>query len=99
MAWLKNSVLLMDYKVNHKQSEIRMLINNKDFLQGIIKDCRSVGIDPILFGGWAEEYHGKEPWIHRDIDFLVNSEDLSSVDELISNTAGWHGNSGPTLPN
>ena len=69
--------------------EKAIMPNNQKFLCRVIKQCRSFGIDPIVFGGWAEEYQGKDPWAHADIDFIICAKDLSDVDLMISSTKEW----------
>jgi hypothetical protein len=58
------------------------MANNQEFLCRVIKKCRSFGIDPIVFGGWAEEYHGKELWTHADIDFFNQTKLIWPKGEL-----------------
>lgn len=63
--------------------------NDLSFLRYVLQTCFRYGIHPIVFGGWAEELQGNDPWEHSDVDLLVWKKDLSKVEQLISNERNW----------
>jgi hypothetical protein len=63
--------------------------NDLSFLRYVLQTCCRYGIHPIVFGGWAEELQGKDPWKHSDVDLLVWKKDLSKVEQLISIEKNW----------
>jgi hypothetical protein len=45
------------------------------------------GLEPVVFGGWAEELHGlRAPGPHHDIDLLVLGPDRQRLDGLLRRT-------------
>lgn len=45
------------------------------------------GLEPVVFGGWAEELHGlRAPEPHHDIDLLVVDPDRELLDGLLRRT-------------
>lgn len=55
------------------------------FLSTILTRLQSVGLDVVVFGGWAEELSRlRQPGVHSDVDLLYFSDGFAPVDRLVS---------------
>ena len=51
----------------------------------VLDALSAAGLAPCLFGGWAKELHGV--WghgLHHDVDVLVVTEDMASIDTFLA---------------
>lgn len=65
-------------------------MNDRKFLQHVLRLLEDQGFIVWLFGGWAEELHGLSmPRVHADIDLLYPAADFQHMDSFLQKNSGW----------